>query len=1112
MEDLTFDPASEFEIIEELDFAEEVAKPESLRFFTLDEQLVDYFDKVLPKKKVITKFEYAKIAAEVDRLRDIYEKIITVTDTDYVVDLSRKVIDVPWVKPIYTSLELNSYVYGEKFAPLFLPPLRSAPNFYTRMLVALPKPYSTSGEGVSLNGRATLVDEEGKNEIVALGTYERTKGITHEDGSFTVVPVPVANTSDDIKTIGYFIEPRSQKIPNPLAEHPFLASNTRSKFITNEPLLDVFPSIEAIMTHGVPRTSFPYTEGLEYLKVYDVKLKDIPWDLWKTNFKPVEVIDKTPSILSVEFPPPKEEKNGPSKKLQEHYNIPWEEAMAPRFWLSHQEDGGTFLARMLLSEAGDHGLVPPAVLNEAPVRQLTSSTPEECLIETDFESFMSSGVFRAPKWSDIDKAVDKNKPRPTGHCIPTAFITQEKVDDIVAGKYPWKETTHDDIIKEHLRLLKIHQEVVTKKKAVVYEKFAGHPQSDLRRMILALMKDEERLPIDKAVDIEKLLRDIHAVEDVYYFADGSFLICAHTLAVMKGDLENDEKKFIERWTTIDEGFRACKSCGERVSANVFANVDEFDENGAPILSHGKLEEEGGFHGDEFAKSLRELKSVFNLESASESIFYLLLSLFQIVPEDTQLLPILQYLRGVKGSLDKSKAAKEVKDRTEGIFGINAMMTILLTHSPFLNPRRFFGKKVLKLAGYPRDTDDVEDSPVLDILISVLKSTFESIPPGTFKGPITAVLNKIIAKPKEVKKDAIGFIKGKGGFLEKFKGQFEDAKKRYVEPEKAEIVSGISFPVLRLDKPSFTPSERIGTETQSLCDVEYPSAYLTGRVPPNITQDPVILSKTNVSEHSSPLEKPDVLNRSIKISDAEIKRRVALKFPKIAKLEKIGVFLSSDTDGTGILSLVNRILDFMSFEKKTFKEVSQFRAEANFMITNVNPSLLRDTARGLAYEIFNSIKNEKLIIDKIKEALQRDLVMNMILITKEEATAQDSGLRTKEREIFKQRMRQMDDSQREVTKMMLDIGIAPYIITNEDRELFAREYKYTDPEAEYDRMMADADLDRPEEGFYNVDNTEDGLPMDDNVPVDNGDYGTREEVYNRGDYGSGNYDESEGFGV
>ena len=62
--DLVFEP-SEFEIIESIEFEEELQRPEELRFFTLEEQLLDYSDKVLPKKKHVTRAEYKKIENEV---------------------------------------------------------------------------------------------------------------------------------------------------------------------------------------------------------------------------------------------------------------------------------------------------------------------------------------------------------------------------------------------------------------------------------------------------------------------------------------------------------------------------------------------------------------------------------------------------------------------------------------------------------------------------------------------------------------------------------------------------------------------------------------------------------------------------------------------------------------------------------------------------------------------------------------------------------------------------------------------------------------------------------------------------------------------------------------
>jgi hypothetical protein len=113
------------------------------------------------------------------------------------------------------------------------------------------------------------------------------------------------------------------------------------------------------------------------------------------------------------------------------------------------------------------------------------------------------------------------------------------------------------------------------------------------------------------------------------------------------------------------------------------------------------------------------------------------------------------------------------------------------------------------------------------------------------------------------------------------------------------------------------------------------------------------------------------------------------------------------------------------------------------------------------------------------------------------------------------MRQMNDTEREATKMLLDIGIAPYIITNEDREIFAREYNLPDPEIEYEKEQQEADIDRPEEGYNATRDEEDGLaPRVGNVELeyDYGDYGDRrEQPYDR-DYAPDTFDDGNGYGV
>jgi hypothetical protein len=1115
---IRFDPASEFEVVESIDFEEEIQRPESLRFFTLDEQLIDYFDKVLPKKKNITKFEYTKVSREVDRLREIYNDTITVTDTDYLVSTGRSALHIDWVHPIYSNVELVPYSYSTDWNPLYTPALRSTANYYPRMLSALPKPYKHTGtQGVKFDGEGVLVDEEGKNEIHALGTWQRTKGVIHEDGSFTVVKVPVLNTSDDVHVKGFFIDKRPFEIPKPLAGHPFLESNTPSTFLTDEPLQRVFPTIEAIMTHGVPVTKNPYTEGKQYLKIYDITLQDIHWNIWKESFPPADPITVTPTILSVGATPTNSE-TAPSKALQDIYSIQWFPGLEPRFWLSKQEDNGAMVRKMLLSNSAKFGLLPPAITAETPQPSVITSTPEECLESTNFQSFMNSGVYRSPAWKDVDTAVDKHKPLPLGVCVPVSQIVQEKSDFVSAGKIAWKETTDVDILKEHQQLLKFFQTVEPIVQTSVYEKHATNGQSDTRRQIVALLQDKDRYDIDKVSAIEKVLRGSTLQNEIFYDSEHLFLACSHTLAELRGDLEKDKDLFYETWTAIDEGYRSCKFCGQQINKDVFVVQDDFDENGNVIVSHDVLGD--GFRGEPhvaaFSNSLAKLKQAFLLDNAGEAILYLLLSLLQVLPDEMQLIPVIQNIRELTAVLRSNKKIdKSAKERTEGILGIAGMVVLLQTHNPFLIPRRSFGSKILKLSGFPRDTDDVSNSPVLDIIISVLRTTFESSP-NTFRGPTTSLLRLILSKPKDVRKESIVFVKQ---CLKKFETQFKAAKERYQEPVGKIVTTQLSLPVIHPEKTVYTPSDKSVEEQKGSCNIAMPSVYLTGRLPPDVVQQPIILASTKPSNLATLIDITQPSPQLVLFSEAEIRRRANLDFPKAAKLEKIDAFLKSDTDGISFLALLNRILDVLSRESFSSTKLAEYRTINNSIKTTIGNSLLRDLARGVICELMQEVvkdQSKTKFLQALSTAVKRDLVFSMILLTKEEATTQDSDLRTRERELFKTRMRNMNDTEREATKMLLDIGIAPYIITNEDREIFAREYRLPDPELEYSQDAQAEDIDRPEEGYNAERDMEDGEAAIVNgveQQVDYGDYGDRREERLNRDYETNqDFDYDEGYGV
>lgn len=1101
---LVFDPASEFEIIENIDFEEEVQRPEELRFFTLDEQLLDYFDKVLPKKKIITKYEYQTIADEVERIRELYRKTITLTDTDYRIDTARKDVQVDWVLPIYEPFIYTSYSYANLWSPLFERGVRRQPNIYPRLLTALPRPYkTTSTSGVPLQSSAVLVNEEGKNPIHALGIYERTKGVIHGDGSFSIVKLPVSNTEDDVRVQGYFMKKRSIEVPNPLQNHPFLASNQESKLLTNEPLNDVFPTLEAILTHGVPRTDDPYTEGTKYLKLYDVRLNQVPYALWKERFPPVELVTTTPSPLPVSFPTPSQ-RAAPNKSLQDAYLHQWIAGVEPRFWLMSQEDAGTYVIKMLLSMAGDAGRVPPETPGDKPVPSFPKSTPDECFPDGSFDALLNAGVYRQP-----------------GVCVPVTYIQHERAYARSAGHAAWNDTTHVDILKHHQSLLQKFQFLTAKEKAVFYEKVLGKADSELRKQVLAISNDPHRTPEDKADAIEKIIRELPFANHVHLDSQNAFVVCDHTISELKGDLEKDKEDFYRQWTAIEDGFRVCKYCGEHVNADVFIAQDDFDDQGHVIKMHEVLPEttfHGESHGPTFAMSLREFQGFLDLNNTGEAIFYLLLSALQVLPTESQVRPILENIRILTSVVRANqKIDKTAKERIEGILGLVGIVILLQTHIPFLIPRRSFGSKGLKLTGYPRDTTDTNDSPVLDLVIFVLRSMFETTG-ATLKGPITALIRAIISNPKKIRTESLVYLKQAAT---KFAVLLQTAKERYIAPSESGRINLIQLPVIRKETNEFKPDEKMGDEMMSNCSVQRTKSLIIPRLPPSVKQDSIELWKglnASATSISVPISRETVLEVNVELS--EVRRRVALGMPKGLKLDKVEVFLRSSTDGTAFTAFLSRVLDILSTTNFSQDTIQRYRKVIVYLNHHIDTSLLRDAARGFVYEFLHELAaapNKVGLVQDIQTAVQKDVVMNMILLTKEDAVRQEGELRAREREVFKQRLRQMNDTEREITKMLLDIGIAPYIITNEDREMFAKEYHFTDPEASYDEQAKAADDTRPEEGFGTpfdvVDNGD--VPLADDgteLPFDRGNYGERMERQFDQYETIGAFDYEEGDGV
>ena len=102
---LTFDP-SEFTLLGDvIEMDEQVQREESIRFFTLDEQLTDSFDKLLPPGHATT-FVLEQLAKEMDRFRDLYETYVNPTAEGYEIRPPEIRRSFPWIHPVYRSADL----------------------------------------------------------------------------------------------------------------------------------------------------------------------------------------------------------------------------------------------------------------------------------------------------------------------------------------------------------------------------------------------------------------------------------------------------------------------------------------------------------------------------------------------------------------------------------------------------------------------------------------------------------------------------------------------------------------------------------------------------------------------------------------------------------------------------------------------------------------------------------------------------------------------------------------------------------------------------------------------------------------------------------------------
>jgi len=1030
----TFEP-SDFQVIEDIEYDETIQRPETIRFYTLEEQVGDAYEKMIPRGRT-TKFQMEVLKGEADRLRDLYSDYIVPTSDTYLLREPEYGKRFDWINPVYESADTTAYSYDQSWIPLFAEDRVRLPHFYRSMNTSLPKPYATEKEGTpySLEVPTQFVNDDGKEPIRALPTFQYTRTQRHEDGRFDILSVPMANTTDSVNFKGYYAKKRPVPIPNPLPEHPFLKSSDAVMVESTAPLSEVVPSMDAILTHAVPVTSDPYGEGMKYLKVYDIKLSDIPWKSWKSRFPPAEPQPVAAEPAAIDFPKPTGDK--PSENLMKYY-ADYSPGYSSRQWLMEQIDGGELVVHMLLSQAGQNGTVAMSPGSDAEF-EYPKTTIAECDLDgLDFHDFSIRGILRRTWGSKV-----------TYQCIPLELVKQERKRDGHQKRLQWKETTPSTILDTYVKALVAARPIEAKQQK---EEKVSNPTreiSQLRKEVVAILEDKRRFAEDKLRDITDLLRESVTANRTYVDSKGLFLICSHTLAILGGDLAIDRRLFYDTWTAREDGFRVCKYCGEQVNSDVLEEQEEFTDDGRVIRHAEALPVKTfGNVANDHVKSLSSLKELFDFSKPSDEVFFMLISLLHIFPEVDQFIPILDIGRKIAAQLEKAKL-------DGGVAGIAQAILLMQSHVPALVPRRAFGKKPLTIRGYPRDAPKPDGYTIIDSMILVLTKTLEAYP-TSFKGSSASTMRSVLNSPKKVhvlvQKTLDTILKGS----EPMRSALERAKATAPVEVTAEPNTMIPGDLAMPAKETFG-----NIKTPPVCH-SY-RAYWTSARPPKIRQPEVPL-RSGINH----FEKPESLKKLIEQSESD---RVApvtvpVKDKEVIARLKLGKDGASEDWHTNVM-IATRLGSVLQ-ELPPVKTIDPTQKSDD----------LRDITKGYVFEAVKEINKDPLKKTKLDAMKKNDLALMMLTADVKKATEITNSLKAKERITFTERFRLMTDADREITKELVDRGLAPYIITKQDRILFAKEV---------------AEEKRTEEEETGV-----GRPVD---YQDQGDLPITEDIVERGNYG------------
>ena len=461
-----------------------------------------------------------------------------------------------------------------------------------------------------------------------------------------------------------------------------------------------------------------------------------------------------------------------------------------------------------------------------------------------------------------------------------------------------------------------------------------------------------------------------------------------------------------------------------------------------MIKHADSLEEKAFDSDVikgFLSGLRALEPVFVMDNAHDSTVFILLSVLQVLPTAESLEPLLKAGR-TRAAIQFQKGTSEQVAKFTGMMGIATVVLLLQTHIPLLVPRRSFGSRPLKLDGYPRDLPKPEEYSIVDSLLMVIRKTFEAYPAGSFRGPSQAIVRAVLTKPAEIKNAVTVMVSEKSPLMSDIKGRDMFARAVAYRAGVPKVEQPLTLiPVMP------APKEFGVIKTYPACPSNRP-IWLNAREP-RILQKSVPLRaplySSKLAQFLRPV--PSVRATPVQVSKAQLqalaKKKTGLKVRLLLKDDfRTNLAIASRLADAFLLPLPVRTVD-----------------------PRQNAAELRDLSQGMVYELLSTLQKDPAKVERLEQMKEKDIALVSLLSDPREQKAGVNRLRAQERLTFVDRMAQKTDQEREVIGDLLRVGLAPYIITNRDRALFAQEAEALGRQIRVEDESFDVVEEVPEEG-------------------------------------------------